>query len=286
MLAANVQEVTTTTGTGNITLTGASEDGRTFASQFSINDRFSYYIDDRAGNWENGIGYLSDATTLVRYYVIGSSTGSAINFAAGTKQVFISRSDTDLRMPQAITGAGNNENIHYPESFVNYSNSYTSRSNQMYLFPYVNSKSAVFNNWALYVKTASVGAVVRMGIYSVDETTGLPTGLPLMESDDIDCSVTGLATSSFANNTRGTTSPVKLPNYFVLGLAFEDSVIKVAAISYTAQLKTWMGSNSNGAFANIYQGFTLGTPTPSVAALPAIGVITSRNENVPIGGFN
>ena len=46
----DVQESTTTTGTGNITLAGASENGRTFTSQYATNDRFPYKIDDGAGS--------------------------------------------------------------------------------------------------------------------------------------------------------------------------------------------------------------------------------------------
>ena len=95
MLAVNVRESTTTTGTGDITLAGASEDGRTLASQFATNERLIYYIDDRAGNWEHGIGYLSGASTLVRETLIASSTGSTINFSAGTKQVFNGKATGD-----------------------------------------------------------------------------------------------------------------------------------------------------------------------------------------------
>ena len=57
MLANNVQE-TTTGGSGNLPLSGASENGRTFTSQFATNQRFSYFVDDQAGTWETGIDIL------------------------------------------------------------------------------------------------------------------------------------------------------------------------------------------------------------------------------------
>ncbi len=282
----NVRETTTTAGLGSITLDGATENGRTFVSRHPLGAKFPYYIDDRNGNWEHGKGYLSGASTLVREFLIDSSTGSFVNFSADAKQIFESRSNTDLCTPQTVIGAtSGNFNIQYPLWFVSYSTAYTARANQMYLHPFTHRYANKFSEWALNVKTASVGAVARMAIYMIDESTGLPTGLPILESGDIDCSVTGLTTSDFSNNTVGGTEPILLPKYFMLGIAFEDSVIKVTSIDWTTQEKTWMGSSANGSFTPIYQGFTLGTPTPAVATMPSIGVMSSRGENVPIGGF-
>ena len=89
MLANRVHETTSTVGTGNITLAGAATNMRSFSSQFATSQRFSYFIDDEAGNFENGIGYLSDSVTLVRETVLDSSNaGALVAFGAGAKQVF------------------------------------------------------------------------------------------------------------------------------------------------------------------------------------------------------
>ena len=88
-IKSNVQETTTSTGVGDITLAGVSEDGRTFTSQYALNERFTYYIDDRAGNFETGIGYLSATSTLVRDKPLEGSAALPVNFGAGTKQVFV-----------------------------------------------------------------------------------------------------------------------------------------------------------------------------------------------------
>lgn len=85
--ADRVKETTETTGTGAITLAGASAGYRSFASVMSAADTCHYCI---VGNneWEVGLGTYD--TTLARTTVIASSNaGSAVNFSAGTKDVFI-----------------------------------------------------------------------------------------------------------------------------------------------------------------------------------------------------
>lgn len=89
--ADRVQETTTTTGTGAITLAGAVTDFRSFASGFGAIplSNVAYCIDDGAGNWEVGKGTFNGSTGLTRDTVRSSSnSGNLVSFAAGTKQVF------------------------------------------------------------------------------------------------------------------------------------------------------------------------------------------------------
>lgn len=85
-----VKETSTTTGTGDFTLAGAATAHQTFNAAFGTQNMFSYCIAQQAANeWETGWGYLSASTTLVRYIVKASSnSGNAVNFSAGTKDVF------------------------------------------------------------------------------------------------------------------------------------------------------------------------------------------------------
>ena len=89
-LADRVRETTSTTGTGNITLSGASTGFETFDVNFAINQEFSYCIQNDSGSeWEIGSGYLTGSTTLVRDQVYQSTNSNAlVNFSAGVKQVF------------------------------------------------------------------------------------------------------------------------------------------------------------------------------------------------------
>ena len=92
-LADRVKDSTTTTGTGNITLSGTAATGyRDFNSVFGTGsgNAFYYAISSNGGvEWETGIGYLSASTTLVRQTVTASSnSGSLVSFSAGTKDVY------------------------------------------------------------------------------------------------------------------------------------------------------------------------------------------------------
>ena len=86
-----VKQFSTTTGTGTITL-GATPTG--FQSFSVIGDGSTTYyaiVDNENGDWEVGLGtYTLSGTTLARTTVLESSNaGSLVNFAAGTKEVFV-----------------------------------------------------------------------------------------------------------------------------------------------------------------------------------------------------
>jgi len=93
-----VKDTSTTTGTGNITLSGVAPTGyQTFATAYGSggypSGAFLYCIvDNTSGLWETGTGYLSAATTLVRDANVmdgSSGPGVLVNFTAGTKDVFV-----------------------------------------------------------------------------------------------------------------------------------------------------------------------------------------------------
>jgi len=92
VLADRVKETTTTTGTGTITLAGASTGFQSFAVIGNANTTYYTIVDSAAGAWEVGIGtYTLSGTTLSRDTVLSNSLGTTakINFAAGTKDVFV-----------------------------------------------------------------------------------------------------------------------------------------------------------------------------------------------------
>ena len=83
-----VQETSTTTGTGTITLAGATTGFQSFSSIGDGNT--TYYAIVGGTQWEVGLGtYTSSGTTLSRDTVLASSTGSKLDLAAGTKNVFV-----------------------------------------------------------------------------------------------------------------------------------------------------------------------------------------------------
>ena len=91
VLADRVKETTTTTGTGTVTLLGASTGYQSFAAIGDANTTYYTIAGQTGSEWEVGIGtYASSGTTLARTAVISSSnSGSLVNFSAGTKDVFV-----------------------------------------------------------------------------------------------------------------------------------------------------------------------------------------------------
>lgn len=91
VVADRVQETTTTTGTGTVTLAGAVTGFQSFAAIGNGNTTFYSIAEQSGSDWEVGIGtYTSSGTTLSRDTILASSnSGSAVNFGAGTKNVFV-----------------------------------------------------------------------------------------------------------------------------------------------------------------------------------------------------
>jgi len=101
VLADRVKETTTTTGTGTITLAGATTGYQSFSAIGNGNTTYYTIAGQGSSEWEVGIGtYTSSGTTLSRDTVLASSnSGSLVNFSAGTKDVFC-----DYPAKRAIVG--------------------------------------------------------------------------------------------------------------------------------------------------------------------------------------
>ena len=83
-----VKETSTTTGTGTLSLAGAVTGFETFSSAIGNTNTTYYSIVNVNGEFEVGLGTVS-AAALARTTVISSSNSdSAVNFGAGTKNVF------------------------------------------------------------------------------------------------------------------------------------------------------------------------------------------------------
>ena len=115
VLNDRVKETTTTTGTGPINLGGAATGFETFVAGIG-NSNVTYYCIAGQGTaeFEVGIGTVTDASpdTLSRTTILSSSNSdSAVDFSAGTKDVFctlpasktIRELDTALNVPTGTT---------------------------------------------------------------------------------------------------------------------------------------------------------------------------------------
>jgi len=83
-----VKETSTTTGTGTFTLAGAVLGFETFSTSIGNTNTTYYSIVNENGEFEVGLGTVG-AGTLARTTILSSSNSdSAVNFSAGTKDVF------------------------------------------------------------------------------------------------------------------------------------------------------------------------------------------------------
>lgn len=96
--ADRVKETTTTTGTGTLNLGGAATGFQGFVAGIGGGNTCIYCIEDGT-NWEVGVGTVTDATpdTLSRDTILASSNGgAAVNWGAGSKDVFCTQSAARL----------------------------------------------------------------------------------------------------------------------------------------------------------------------------------------------
>jgi hypothetical protein len=93
ILKDRVKEFTTTTGAGNISLSGAVATFDTFQSYLSNGDTTFYaliHTSSGVDEWEVGLATWNTGNTLSRTTVLAGSNGtSAVDFSAGTKDVFM-----------------------------------------------------------------------------------------------------------------------------------------------------------------------------------------------------
>lgn len=216
MLANNVQE-TTTGGSGNLTLSGASENGRTFTSQFVTNERFSYFVDDQAGTWETGIGYLSGATTLVRETPLDGSASTPVTIVSGS-EVFVAPSAETTTQPfLGMAGVLENPWVQSATATAPFSGGATQTANRQYYWPLLVNWSSPVDGFVLLMDSAQgTGAnIVLAGIYrrNADGAVGdlvvqaSSSFDPTVTTDQVvSCTETQLVPGLYYGSTWGDTS--------------------------------------------------------------------------------
>ena len=87
--ADRIKDTTTTTGTGNITVTGTAPTGfRPFSTFSTVTPDYFHCAIVGTSQWEISRCHMISSTVMVRDELLSSSTGSTVSFSAGTKTVF------------------------------------------------------------------------------------------------------------------------------------------------------------------------------------------------------
>ena len=147
-----VQETSTTTGTGTYTLAGAVTGYQSFSVIGNANK--TYYAATDGTDWEVGIGtYTSSGTTLSRDSILESSNaGSAVNWGAGTKNIFVSwpADAATLNWATTATAAGTTT-LTNQSAYFQY---FTGTSTQTITLPVV---STLAEGWTFHITNNSTG---------------------------------------------------------------------------------------------------------------------------------
>lgn len=277
MLANNVQESTTSTGIGSVTLAGSSQDGRTFSSQYIINQRFTYFIDDGAGNFETGVGYLSSSTVLVRELPQDGSEALPVNFGAGTKQVFVSNSKaTSINNAAGFLTVSGASKICKPDSVVNGTNRNTA-ANQIVYIPSLFNRGMTIDLLGVSVASAPAAASMLAGVYDVDPLSGAPKNL-LTETTTINPNSTGLVTGSLPSDFDLT------PGWHYLALWTDTAGISLRSSSGSSLISNPFGiGGASGLGSVLFQNVSSLTNLPAVAAPSSLSAGGSSFNIVLVG---
>ena len=88
-IADRIQETTTTTGTGTLTLLGAKTGYQSFATGLGSGALNVGYAMTDGTDWEVGVGTFNGTSSLTRDRIRSSSnSGAAVNWGAGTRDVW------------------------------------------------------------------------------------------------------------------------------------------------------------------------------------------------------
>ena len=192
VLADRVQEYSTTTGTGTLTLSGAYAGFKTFAAGIGNGNTCYYTITSDKNQWEVGIGTVGIGT-LARTTLISSSTGSTIDFQ-GTLTVFVT----------------------YPAEKAVYSDSTTIVAPSGALLPVASGGTGA--STAAGARTAlGLGTIATQAANSVAITGGAISNTSITVKDDVftlqdNLDPTKQAQFQLSGLTTGTTFTYTLPN--------------------------------------------------------------------------
>ena len=215
VLNDRVKETTTTTGTGTVNLGGAETGFETFVAGVGDGNT-TYYCITAGAEFEVGLGTVTDASpdTLSRTTILSSSNSdSAVDFSAGTKDVFCTLpaskavfkdASSNVTLPGTVTGT------QFIGDVVNGQNAETSIASDDLIAVYDTSataiKKATIANAALAGPTGPTGPTGPAGPAGGTGPTG-PTGPAGNDGSTGPTGPTGPAGSDGSTGPTGPTGP-------------------------------------------------------------------------------
>lgn len=212
MLGNWIKQSTTTSGTGNLTLSSVTGFD-TFGSQFGDATTntpgrvFPYTIKD-GNNWETGFGHMSTTTVLVRDIVTAKYDAGAFSRYPATK-LSLSGSAADVFSdyhadvsPEDFYGVWNatTNGVNFRRSGYQVDSAMTTFINWTLAWPMFLPRSGIYTGFRHHCTVVSTAGVFQWGLYAIDPATGYPSDL-IVRTGDITIA-TGDVTSSFNGGNK------------------------------------------------------------------------------------
>jgi hypothetical protein len=218
VLADRVRETTTTTGTGTVSLAGPVSGFQGFSAAIG-NANTTYYtiVDASTGAWEVGLGtYTSSGSTLARTTILSSSNaGAAVNFAAGTKDVFVTQpAERALYLNGAGTGIDAGVASFTANGVVYASSTSALATGSALTFDGTSLVNRVSANATLQLAISATNATnadfnvrIANNLTDLQVSSATPLSFTLGASEKLRLTATSLYTASDVNVGIGTSSP-------------------------------------------------------------------------------
>ena len=263
-----VKESTTTTGTGAYALGGADATFDTFTSCMSNGDTTYYAVahtTPSTDEWEVGIGTWNTGNTLTRTTVLAGSNGtSAVNFSAGTKNIFMTVPADQTRLGITATVAE-----------LNFTDGVTSNiqtqldAKQPYHTIAVTVVNSGGNKYALDGTVQQTALIPKSVTVRFDQSDSSNAGHPLRLSTTSDG--THASGSAFSTGVTAVGTPGSAGAYTQVTLEQDAPDV----------LYTYCTAHS-GMGATVYSGKDLSTLTSTVAELNILDGVTSTAAELNI----
>lgn len=220
VLKDRVKETTTTTGTGSYVLAGAVTGFQSFTNALDNGDTTHYAVENGT-DWETGLGTWTESTaTLARTTIYESSnSGNAVNWGAGSKDIFITKPasrNSTITVYATVNDLPTTGNQAGDQAYVSGNNRlYLYNGSGWYNIALVNQTPSISGNSASY-------GLATDGTATVVTLTGTdPEGLPLTWSATTSGD-TAIATVTNSANVF-TITPVTSGNGGTLTVTFRAS---------------------------------------------------------------
>ena len=247
-----VKEQTSTTGTGTLTLGGTTTGFQTFSVIGDGSTTYYAIVHQSLDEWEVGLGtYTASGTTLSRDTILDSSnSGSAVNFSAGTKDVFITYS-ADKAIYRDASG---NVSVTFATSATNATNAVSAT----FATSATNATNAVSATFATSATNASYALSATNANFATSATYAIDAG--------------NAVSATFAASATNATNAVNLAGGTVSATTGTFSTsIKVGGVSPDKQFEITQSARAH-------------ITTLTDAASISVDFDTAQNFTVTLGG--